>query len=107
MKTAQMQQAIEAAIAKYENAEFPGSWKVNSGEGYIQLVWSCDESDLPEMRGDEPWSDWGGDAILETAGIGDHDKSGCDEYQDKYGDQVVEQWAQWSVSDDDEGEHQQ
>lgn len=32
MKTAQMQQALEAAIAKHENVDLPGSWKVNSGE---------------------------------------------------------------------------
>jgi len=102
MKTEQMQAALEAAIAKHANAEFPGSWKVNSGEGYIQLVWSCDEDEAPEMYGDEPWSEWGGEAMVKYAGIGEPDDSGCDGYQDKYGDQVVEQWAQWNVSDDDE-----
>ncbi len=102
MKTAQMQSALEAAIAKHANAEFPGSWKVNSGKDYIQLVWSCDEDKAPEMNDNEPWSQWGGDAILEASGSGEPDDSGCEGYQDKYGDQVVSQWVQWNISDDDE-----
>ena len=106
MKTAQMQAALEAAIAKHANADLPGAWKVNAGEDYIQLVWSCDEDEAPEMYGDEPWSQWGGDAILEAAGLGELDDSGYDGYQNKYGDQVIEQWVQWNVADDDEGEQQ-
>ena len=102
MKHAQMQQALEAAIAKHENAEFPGAWKVHSGEGYIQLVWSCDEDEAPEMYGDEPWAQWGGDSILEAAGVGDYHDSGADAYQDKFGEDVIEQWVQWNIANDDE-----
>ena len=102
MKTEQMQQAIEAAIAKHANVDLPGAWKVNSDKGYVQLVWSCDEDEAPEMYGDEPFAQWGGDAMVKYAGIGEPDDSGCDEYQDKYGDKVVSQWVQWNIADDDE-----
>ncbi len=97
MKTAQMQAALEAAIAKHENAEFPGIWEVNSGDEYVMLVWSCEELDLHEMRGDEPWSDWGGNAIIKDADIGDPDDSGCDGYCDGF-DEMVSQWVQWNVA---------
>ena len=38
MNAKQMQAAIEAAIAKHANANLPGKWSVNSGEGYITNV---------------------------------------------------------------------
>jgi len=94
MNTEQKKAALEAAIAKHENAEFPGEWSVNSGDGYVMLVWSCDESDLPEMYGDEPWSEWCGNAIIESAAIGEPDDSGCDGY-----DEIVAQWVQWNISE--------
>ena len=60
--------ALESAIF----AETPfavGEWSVNAGEGYVQLVWTCDQADTPEMYGDEPWSEWGGNSILAAAGV--------------------------------------
>ena len=93
MKTAQMQQSLEAAIAKHANADFPGAWKVEAGDGYVMLVWSCDEGEAPKMYGDEPWSDWGGNAIIESADIGDPDDSGCDGCE-----AMVFQWVQWNVA---------
>ena len=102
MKTEQMQAALEAAISKHANAEFPGAWKVYSGEGYLQLIWSCDKDAAPEMYGDEPWAQWGGDAIIEEADIGDFHDSGGDAYQDKFGENVITQWVQWNISDEDE-----
>lgn len=106
MKTAQMQAALEAAIAKHANAEFPGAWKVEAGDGYVMLVWSCDEDEAPEMYGDEPWTIAGGTAIMDemisSASLWQCDDSGCDKYVDSHGDQVISQWVQWNVSDDDE-----
>ena len=103
MNAKQMQAALESAIVKHSNAEFPGAWKVNSGEGYIMLVWTCDEDESPEMKnGAEPWEQCGGDAILETADIGDFHDSGGDAYQDKFGENVITQWVQWNISDEDE-----
>lgn len=98
MEKAQIQTALESAIAKHANADFPGAWKVEAGDGYVMLVWSCNEDKAPEMWGDEPWSEWGGDAMVKYAGIGEPDDSGCDGYQDKYGDQVVSQWVQWNIT---------
>ena len=106
MKTAQMQQSLEAAISKHQNAEFTGAFSVYAEKGHIQLVWSCNEDDALEMYGDEPWTEWGGAAIIESACIGETDDSGCDGYRDKYGDQVVSQWVQWNTDDDDEGYQQ-
>jgi len=74
-----------------------GTWSVSTGEDYVQIVWTCGAAETGEMYGDEPWSDWGGNAIIESAGLPQHDDSGCDGYVDRYGDDVVSQWAQWNV----------
>lgn len=100
MNAEQMQAALESAIAK-RSSEHPGTWDVTIGEDYVQLIWSCPENEAPDMYGDEPWSEWGGDAILESAGLGDYAKSGCDSYQDKFGDEMVAQWVEWHISEDE------
>jgi len=90
--------AIETAIeAHFSSADFPGEWSVNFGDDYVQLVWTCDVSEGPEMYGDEPWNEWGGNAIIEASGLHLFDDSGIDSYTDRYGDPVVSQWVQWNV----------
>lgn len=87
---------LETAIAATATSG-PGTWSVNSGEGYVMLVWTADEAETGEMYGDEPWSEWGGNAIIEAAGLQQFDDSGIDGYTDRYGDPVVSQWVQWNV----------
>ena len=86
--------ALESAIAETPSAV--GEWSVNAGKDYVQIVWTCDERDAPEMYGDEPWSEWGGNAILAAAGVRQFDDSGADRYQDRFGDLLVAQWVQWN-----------
>lgn len=87
--------SLESAIAS-GNSNAPGSWSVNSGDGYVQLVWTCDKEDVPEMYGDEPWSEWGGNEIIAASGLGAPDDSGGDSYRDKY-ESVISQWVQWNL----------
>jgi hypothetical protein len=84
--TAALESALEATATTGH-----GAWSV-SCEGYVQLVWTCDEDALPEMYGDEPWSEFGGNAIIAASGLPEFDDSGCDSYRD-----VVVQWVQWNV----------
>lgn len=92
--TAALESALESATATTGH----GAWSVNSCEGYVQLVWTCDESDTGEMSvGDEPWSEFGGNAIIAASGLPEFDDSGCDSYRDQYGDVVVTQWVQWNI----------
>lgn len=87
--------ALNAAINAYVE-DVPGTWKVSSGEGYIQLVWECEAAETGEMYGDEPWSKWGGNQIIEAAGAPDFNDSGCDSYTDRFGDNITAQWVQWN-----------
>ena len=97
MKTrSKMLAALEAAVDQTMPAV--GKWSINSGDEYVQLVWTGDKGTATdEMFGDEPWAEWGGNAIIAAASLPDPDDSGVDGYTDKYGDDVVVQWAQWSV----------
>ena len=76
-----------------------GTWLIRSGNGYVQLVWTCDEGDdgASDMYGDEPWSKWGGNEIVESAAMPSPDDSGCDGYTDEYGDAMICQWSEWKV----------
>lgn len=94
--------ALESAISGSGHPGVPGTWSVNSGDGYVQLVWSCEAADVPEMSGDEPWTKWGGNAIIEASGARQPDDSGSEGYTDKYGDEIVSQWVQWSFPDAEE-----
>lgn len=89
--------ALEAAIAATPCPV--GTWSVSAGEDYVQLVWTCDATETGEMYGDEPWSEWGGNAIISAAGLPGHDESGCDGYVDQYGYDTVSQWAKWNVEE--------
>lgn len=86
--------AIEDAIASVKCET--GAWSVSAWTGYVTLEWKCDENSTGEMYGDEPWSEWGGNAIIAASGIGEPDCSGCDAYKDKFGEKVVSQWVQWN-----------
>ena len=78
-----------------------GAWSVSDGSDSVALEWICDEGATGEMRGDEPWSEWGGNSIINAAGIGEPDCSGCDAYKDRFGNEVVSQWVQWNFDEDD------
>lgn len=100
-KAAQAEEALEAAIKHHESISegMPGSWSVETSEGSVMLVWSCDADDeaVSGMQSDEPFTAWGGDAIIADAGMRDPDESGCDSYHDQYGDELVSQWVEWNL----------
>lgn len=99
MKTrSQILAALEAAVDQITPAV--GKWVIRSGTDYVQLVWTCDKDATDEMFGDEPWSEWGGNAIIAAASLPDPDDSGTDTYTDKFGEDVVTQWAQRDVCED-------
>jgi hypothetical protein len=97
----QAEAALEAAIKHHESiAEgMPGSWSVETSGGSVMLVWCCeaDNEATADMCGDEPWSAWGGNAIIEDAGMRGFDESGCDSYHDQHGDELVSQWVEWKL----------
>ena len=98
MKTkSQMLAALEAVVDQAKPTV--GKWSINSGADYVQLVWTCDKDATDEMFGDEPWSEWGGNAIIAAASLPDPDDSGGDRYTDTYGEAVVAQWAQWNIDE--------
>lgn len=97
--TANQFDKLTNAIASTDTSNFPGVWTVElRDDGDTKLIWTCDEKDVTDMSGDEPWAEWGGSKIIQAAGIGDYNdhKSGCDSYQDRYGDKVVTQWVCFS-----------
>ena len=100
-QAAQAEEALEAAIKHHEAiAEgLPGSWSVETGGDSVILVWSADDNDdaVANMYGDEPWSEWGGAAIIEDAGLREPDDSGGDSYHDHHGDNIVWQWVEWRM----------
>ena len=100
-QAAQAEAALAAAIKHHESiAEgMPGSWSVETGGDSVMLVWSCEATDeaTADMDGDEPWSEWGGNAIITDAGLRDPDDSGWASYVDQYGDSIVSQWVEWRM----------
>ena len=100
-QAAQAEAALEAAIKHHEAiAEgMPGSWSVETGGDSVILVWSADDNDdaVANMYGDEPWSEWGGAAIIEDAGLREPDDSGGESYHDQHGDSIVSQWVEWNL----------
>ena len=95
------EEALDAAIKHHKSiAEgMPGSWSIETSAGSIMLVWSADENDdaVANMYGDEPWSEWGGAAIITDAGLREPDDSGADSYHDQHGDSIVSQWVEWNL----------
>jgi hypothetical protein len=90
--------------------EYAGDWSVDSTDDGLMLVWSCEEADprvqamgpdVPAgfqdagISGDAPWALWGGNEIIASAEVGEHDDSGIDSYQ-KFGVNMVTQWVSWS-----------
>jgi hypothetical protein len=92
-KIAALQDAIKSTAA---NSQHPGLWSVESGGDYVMLVWACDAGAAPEMYGDEPWSEWGGNAIIAASGLPEFDCSGGGGYRDQYGTDVVSKWVLWN-----------
>ena len=99
--------ALEAAI-RAQTETGPVAWSVNDGDGYVQLVGiydSPDEDDELATSPDLSWKKFGGDAILAAAGLTDQwGKSGTEGYEDCYGDDVVSDWVEFSVEDDEQPE---
>jgi len=82
-------EALESAIAKSGLAKTsPGYWSVIDGKGYAMLAWECDEQVHEDMYGDEPWSEWGGNEILQFAGAVRFDDSGSE---------PGKQWVLWNI----------
>jgi len=82
---------LEGAVA---DAATPpvGAWRVETEGDDLYLIWECAEADWPEdASGDEPWTDWSGDAIIKEAGIGQPDYAGT--YLE---DGLITHWACWS-----------
>ena len=74
------------AIEATKDGQSVGSWSVQTDRDSAMLVWSQPEN-CGEMYGDEPWSDWGGNEIIESANAGKFDDSGIDDNGD--------QWVLW------------
>ena len=100
-QAAQAEAALEAAIKHHESiAEgMPGTWRVETSDGSVMLSWNCESDDaaVADMGGDDPWSEWGGNAIIEDSGMPDFDDSGYDSYVDQNGDSIVSQWVEWKL----------
>jgi len=82
---------LEVAVA---DAATPpvGAWRVEAEGDDLYLIWECAEADWPEdASGDEPWTEWGGDAIIKASFIGEQDDAGS--YSR---DGLITHWACWS-----------
>lgn len=98
MTKIELEAALEAAIKSYGSPLY-GEWSVWTDEDTVALEWICKIEETPDtegQRGDEPWTDWGGDEIIEMAGADTFFNSGIDSYQDKFGNNNVTQWVSWS-----------
>ena len=96
MNATELQAIIDAQPAP-PHGSFEASDSIDDTETKLTLQWVCDKDKIPEeMYGDEPWRDWGGDAIIAAAGLPDSFDTGGDQYQDRYGDLVVSSWVTWA-----------
>jgi hypothetical protein len=95
--TLSKREALEAAITAHAKPDAPGKWSVDIDDEYIFLIWTCDEDALPEMYGDEPWSEWGGNEIVAASGLGNYKDSGIEVYTDKYDEPVVSHFVEWEL----------
>ena len=96
------------AIAKLEDAIMncpvdcgPVSWRVENHGNKVLLIGQYDNNDHTAEMTDEPWREFGGDAILIAAGL-EQDNAGVDQCCDKYGDDVIAQWVSIRCEDDTE-----
>lgn len=86
---------LESAIAAYDGDTGPVIWTVNEwGEDSASLVATYSEDIVLE---DEPWTQFGGNAMLQAAGV-DRWYGGMDNYQDRHGTKLVCQWAVCSAA---------
>lgn len=98
MNAKQTVEKLEAAISAYQGDTGPVTWRAEDHGGDVLLVGTYDadtrtDTDDKELYlTDEVWKLYGGDAILESAGLEMSD-SGMDAYQDTWGDNVVSQWV--------------
>lgn len=110
---ASLQRAVDKFNIKIlgSRQEIVGDWSVETGDDRLMLVWSIQADDPralsmgPDVptgfdaeEPDAPWAKWGGNEIMEDAGMGDYNdhQSGCDQYQDGHGNNIVSQWVTWT-----------
>lgn len=97
MTKIELEAALEEAIKSYGSPLY-GEWSVWTDEETVALQWTCELEETPDpegQNGDEPWTDWGGNSIIEMAGADDFLESGIDSYQDNFGNTKVTQWVSW------------
>ena len=97
MTKIELEKALEEAIKSYGTPTY-GKWSVWTDDETVALQWICNEDEAPGpegVSGDEPWKDWGGDAIIEMAGADTFINSGIDNYQDELGNTNVLQFVSW------------
>ena len=72
MKNKELKKRLEAAIAEWDARKPPtakGQWKALEclAGGYLYLIWEIPTSEWENPEdSDLPWSDWGGNEILES-----------------------------------------
>lgn len=81
---------LQAALDAYKGDSGPITWSIESREDNGASLVATYSEDL--VLEDEPWTQFGGDEILAAAGF-DRCDGGMDNYQDKYGENLVCQWA--------------
>jgi hypothetical protein len=93
MSNEQIVARLQRAITEWPGRSGPVTWTVEDHGNKVLLVGTYDadtETDDGKPLTDEPWKIYGGDAILEAAGLEWHG-SGIYAYQDRWGDPVVAQ----------------
>ncbi len=66
--SAEKVETLVAAVAAVEC--LVGTWRLLEDEDMVWLAWAADIDELPGgVCFDAPWADWGGDRILELAGV--------------------------------------
>lgn len=82
---------LEKAIAAYDGETGPVIWSVSGKDknsAYLIATYSEDH----ELE-DEVWTQFGGNAIMITAGVVRHDGGGMDYFQDRFCYRLVSQWV--------------
>lgn len=96
--------SLEKAVSEYKCPV--GTWSVSTTEenDRLMLNWEGEESDtaVEAMDSDEPWTQWGGYAIIRAAGLEEPCGGTSDAYQDKYGDNMVSQSVAWKFPEDND-----
>ena len=105
MKNKQLRETLKAAIAAWaarKPADAKGEWlqmEDVDGGGYLYLVWEIPTSEWENPEdGDLPWSDWGGNEILES--MPGYDGFGLDLFM-KDGQSITSQSVAWELEEED------